>query len=102
MRGRSGVGPSTIFLRFPATISRAMESIKVGSTRGINAGRGGRGLLGQPRLFDRALRSVKERCEKLEYFHLNPVRAGLVKRPEEWPWCSLHRPQMTGPPLRYS
>jgi hypothetical protein len=38
----------------------------------------------QPRFFDRALRSVKEYNEKVEYIHLNPVRAGLVSRPEDW------------------
>lgn len=24
----------------------------------------------------------------LVYVSLNPVRAGVVTRPEEWPWCS--------------
>ena len=67
-----------------------MEWIKVGSTLGINAARGERGLLWQPRFFDRALRSVKEYYEKVEYIHLNPVRAGLVKRAEEWQWSSVH------------
>jgi REP element-mobilizing transposase RayT len=67
-----------------------MESIKVGSTLGINAGRGERGLLGQPRFFDRAVRRVKEYYEKVEQIHLNPVRAGLVKRAEEWQWSSVH------------
>ena len=28
--------------------------------------------------------------EKVEYIHLNPVRAGLVKRAEEWQWSSVH------------
>jgi hypothetical protein len=27
--------------------------------------------------------------EKVEYIHLNPVRAGLVKRAEDWPWSSV-------------
>jgi hypothetical protein len=26
--------------------------------------------------------------EKVEYLHLNPVRAGLVRRAEDWPWSS--------------
>ena len=26
----------------------------------------------------------------LRYVALNPVRAGLVERPEDWPWSSLH------------
>jgi hypothetical protein len=43
----------------------------------------------QPRLFGRALRSVKIYYEKVEYIHLNPVRAGLVQRAEEWPWSSV-------------
>ena len=65
-----------------------MEAIKVGSTHRINAGRRESGLLWQPRFFDRALRTVKEYYEKVEYIHLNPVRAGLVKRAEDWPWSS--------------
>jgi hypothetical protein len=47
-------------------------------------------LFWQPRFFDRALRTVGEYCEKVEYLHLNPVRAGLVKRAEDWPWSSVH------------
>ena len=65
-----------------------MEAIKVGSTHRINAGRKESGLLWQPRFFDRALRTVKEYYEKVEYIQLNPVRAGLVKRAEDWPWSS--------------
>jgi hypothetical protein len=26
----------------------------------------------------------------VEYIHLKPVRAGLVKRAGEWPWSSVH------------
>ena len=61
-----------------------MEAIKVGSTHRINAGRKESGLLWQPRFFDRALRTVKEYYEKVEYIHLNPVRAGFVSRREDW------------------
>jgi putative transposase len=85
-----------LFPPHPLTISRVMEAIKVGSTHRINAGRWESGLLWQPRFpsaglracFDRALRTVKEYHEKAEYIHLNPVRAGLVKRAEDWPWSS--------------
>ena len=78
------------FPRFPLSTSWVTESIKVGSTLRINAGRKESGLLWQPRFFDRALRSVKEYYEKVEYIHLNPVRDGLVKRAEEWQWSSMH------------
>ena len=79
-----------LFPRYPVTISRVMESIKVGSTLRINASRKESGLLWQPRFFDRALRTVREYNEKAEYIHLNPVRAGLVERMEHWPWSSVH------------
>jgi putative transposase len=77
------------FPPFPLTISTVMEAIKVGSTHRLNAGRGESGLRWQPRFFDRAVRTVKEYYEKVEYIHLNPVRAGLVERAEDWPWSSL-------------
>ena len=78
-----------LFPRSPLTISTLMESIKVSSTHRINAGRKESGLLWQPRFFDRAVRTVKEYYEKVEYIHLNPVRAGLVERAEDWPWSSV-------------
>lgn len=52
------------------TISGVMESVRVGATKRINRSRGERGLLCQPCFFDRALRSVKEYNEKVEYLHL--------------------------------
>jgi putative transposase len=79
-----------IFPRCPLSVSRVMEAIKVSATRLINAGRGGRGVLFQGRFFDRALRTVREYQEKVEYIHLNPVTAGLVERPQDWKWSSVH------------
>jgi len=74
----------------PLTISDVMETIKVSSTRQMNRGRGESGPLWQGRFFDRALRTVKEYHEALEYIHWNPVKAGLVARPEDWRWSSVH------------
>jgi hypothetical protein len=28
--------------------------------------------------------------DRVEYIHLNPVRAGLVSRPEDWRWSSYN------------
>ena len=47
-------------------------------------------LLWQGRFFDRALRTVKEVQEKVEYIHLNPVKARLVNHPENWRGSSVH------------
>jgi hypothetical protein len=33
---------------------------------------------------------VKEYNEKVEYIHLNPVKARLVSRPQEWSCSSVH------------
>jgi hypothetical protein len=44
--------------------------------------------LRQGRFFDHALRTVKDYWETVEYNHLNPVRRGLVKHPEQWGWSS--------------
>jgi hypothetical protein len=54
------------------------------SVSAVNQRRGADGELWQTRFFDRALRTVKEYNEKVECIHLNPVRSGLVSRPEDW------------------
>jgi len=36
-----------------------------------------------------------EAVEKLRYLHRNPVRRGLVPRPEDWDWSS-YRHYLTG------
>jgi putative transposase len=79
-----------LYPSYPLTISRVIESIKVGATKIINRSRREVGLLFQPRFFDRALRTVREYHEKVEYIHYNPVKAGLADRPEDWPWSSAH------------
>ena len=79
-----------VYPSFPLTISRVLEAIKVGTTLRINRRRGERGVLLQGRFFDRALHTVREYHEKVEYIHLNPVKAGLVLRPNDWKWSSVH------------
>jgi len=76
--------------RSPLTISRVMEATKDGATKRINRSRGEVGRLLEARFFDRALRTVHEYNEKVQYIHLNPVRAGLARHPEDWPWSSVH------------
>jgi REP element-mobilizing transposase RayT len=40
----------------------------------------------QEGFFDHLLRSSESYSEKWEYVRMNPVRAGLSKTPEEWPY----------------
>lgn len=77
-----------LFPKHPLTVSNAMNSVKTSSTRQINRMRGESGVLWQGRFFDRALRTVKEYGETVDYIHWNPVKAGLANCPEEWPWSS--------------
>ena len=77
-----------VYPRHPLTISEIMEAIKVSATRRINRDRGLTGPLFQSRFFDRALRTVKEYGETVEYIHWNPVRRGYVSRSAAWKWSS--------------
>jgi len=40
----------------------------------------------QPEFFDRLLRSRESYAAKWDYVWRNPVRAGLVECPQDWPW----------------
>jgi putative transposase len=42
----------------------------------------------QKRFFDFNVWSHKKKKEKLDYMHANPVKSGLVQRPQDWPWSS--------------
>jgi putative transposase len=45
--------------------------------------------LWQKRYYDRNIRDYPEFVEKLQYIHRNPVKRGLVERPEDWNWGSF-------------
>ena len=42
----------------------------------------------QPKYYSFNLYSREKTLEKLQYMHENPVRAGLVRQPTDWPWSS--------------
>jgi len=46
----------------------------------------GAGAIWQRGFFDHLLRSAESYTQKWEYVRQNPVRAGLVARPEDWPY----------------
>jgi putative transposase len=43
----------------------------------------------QVRYYSFPVWTEKKRIEKLRYIHRNPVRCGLVSRPEDWKWSSF-------------
>ena len=49
---------------------------------------GHHGRFWQTRYYDFNVRTSEKRIEKLKYIHRNPVKRGLVEKPEDWPWSS--------------
>ena len=43
----------------------------------------------QRRFYDFNVRTQHKRVEKLRYIHRNPVKRGLVEKPEQWRWSSF-------------
>jgi putative transposase len=43
----------------------------------------------QARYYDFNVHNEEKRVEKLRYMHRNPVKRGLVEKPEEWAWSSF-------------
>jgi len=50
------------------------------------ASRRGIGRLWQRSFYDHRLRPGELEANTIEYARLNPVRAGLVRHPDDWPW----------------
>jgi putative transposase len=44
----------------------------------------------EPRYHDFNVFTDAKRIEKLRYMHRNPIKAGLVESPEDWPWSSFN------------
>jgi putative transposase len=72
--------------RGPVPIAEIMQAIKGASAHRINKFLNRRGIVWQEESFDRALRKEEQVQEKLFYMLENPVRAGLVKNPLDYPW----------------
>ena len=68
------------------TLAEAMKSLKQGVSRRLI---GDAEHFWQKRYYDHNVRSDAKFVEKLRYIHRNPVKRGLCKRPEDWPWSSF-------------
>ncbi len=66
-------------------LSRFMGDWKRWTKRQLRAS-GLRGFDWQDEFFDHVLRSSDSYSAKWEYVRMNPVRAGLVATPDEWPY----------------
>jgi REP element-mobilizing transposase RayT len=68
------------------SLAEIMDGIKGASAQLINRKLGRYGRVWQTESFDRVLRSTESLDAKVAYIRDNPVRAGLVAKPEEYPW----------------
>lgn len=73
----------------PDSLSMLFRDAHLRYTRRINLREGWRGHLWQER-FHSFVMDEQHLLATVRYTELNPVRAGLCSRPEEWPWSSVH------------
>ena len=79
-----------IWLAYPLTISKVLHDTKKIATLRLHAARHSHGPFWQHQFWDRFVRHTQELRERLDYMHQNPVKAGLLKRPEDWRWSSYN------------
>jgi putative transposase len=70
-----------------ATLSRVLQMFKQNTAHLLRPPEGS--PLWLPRYCDFNVWSEDKRVEKLRYMHRNPVKRGLVERPEDWLWSSF-------------
>ena len=66
-----------------------MKEIKQGFSRFYNKKHGRKGFFWSERFKSVIVDNGKTLINCLAYIDLNPVRAGIVEKPEEYRWCSL-------------
>ena len=74
-------------------LSDLLHSWKRFTARLINHKLGSKGRLWQPEYWDRCIRDEKHLANAINYIHMNPVKAGFIRNPEEWQFSSAWRRQ---------
>ena len=70
--------------------SYIMKMIKGSFTRKLNKSSGKTGHIWQKGFYDECIRDGLHLLNVLEYMHNNPIKAGLVRAPEEYPFSSYN------------
>jgi putative transposase len=66
------------------TLDRAIQALKLSVAK-----RRAERPFWQPRYYDFNVWNPEKTTEKLRYMHWNPVKRGLVAKPEDWAWSSF-------------
>ena len=69
--------------------SVVMKVLKERFTKLLRRGHRNTPPVWEKRFYDFNVWSPQKRIEKLRYIHRNPVRRGLVEKPEDWIWSSF-------------
>ena len=72
-------------------LAEVVNSWKTFTAREANRILGRQGQFWYREYFDRAIRDEEHLDAAVHYIHDNPVKAGLVAAPEEWPYSSALR-----------
>ena len=85
------------------SLEKAVQLIKGGSSHEIHRERGNSVKIWQEGFHDWTIRDVHDWESKVEYIRLNPVRARLADKPEDWPFSSASGRYTLDPiPERYA
>ncbi|QFT96996.1 hypothetical protein FIU85_06760 [Roseovarius sp. THAF8] len=79
---------STRWRKIKALFSRHSET--TGCINDSRRRKGERGIW-QRRFWEHAIRDDADFVAHVNYCHFNPVKHGLVERPEDWPYSTIHR-----------
>lgn len=71
------------------TLGRILQGLKGFTAREINRALGRVGRFWQNESFDHLIRNEEDWLDKRDYIHNNPVKAGLVENPGEYPFSTL-------------
>jgi putative transposase len=72
------------------TLEKAIQLVKGGSSHRIHRERNQRMEIWQQGFYDWTVRDANDWRTKVEYIRLNPVRAKLVERPQDWRYSSAN------------
>jgi putative transposase len=79
------------------SLEKAMQFIKGGNSYRLNHQRVQKINLWNAGFHDWTIRDGTDWDAKAEYIRLNPVKAGLVERPEDWPYSSANGKLLSDP-----
>jgi putative transposase len=81
-----------------SNVSSFMHSFKLHTSHQLGKLLSVEGGIWQARFYERTLRDFSDSEDTFRYIHENPVKSGLVARPEEYRWSS-YRASIMGEPI---